>query len=145
MPERIVVVTSAQDIYFFDEEEKLYEFLNEEGEFEPEDEDDKNDWEVLDSFPIPVTTTSGYGYCPFTAWDTAGGHSIWPVNGVIVLWNDKLVHLKKHIVTKEVKTFAYGSSPQRNGAKTRWAKKTAAKAQPTKKRRGRRPRAGSTE
>lgn len=145
MAEKIIVVTNDQDIYFFDKEESLYEFLNEEGEYEAEDEDDRRDWEVLSEFP-----TSGRegSYCPFTAWESDGAGQLWPNNSVVVLWNGRIVHLKKHTVTREVKGFAYGPTPQSRGAKTRQAKKQSSlipSKKAAKKRRGRPRRVASNE
>lgn len=139
MPDKIFVVTQQDEIYFFEKEESLFEFLNEEGEYEPEFENERNNWKVLPEFPAPHKEGS---YCPFTHWNPEATRGIWPQDGVVVLWNGRIVHLKKHTITREVKGFAYGPTPQSKGAKARWAKKQSALETPKKatKKRGGRPR-----
>lgn len=96
--DEFVVVTSDQDVYFFDEESKVLDFLNETGTYSVE-EDERRNWDVLLKFPVPSNTGN---YCPM-------GLSAWRANSVIVLWNGVVTPFLKRTITKRVISYEYAS------------------------------------
>lgn len=119
-----IVVTAENEIYFF-EDKKLYEFLNEEEEWVPEDENDRMNWKVLSAFPTPAKEGS---YCPFTYWNVATDKALWPTGSLIILRGDKLFVPEKRVTTRTITSEVY-APPARNRKKSvkAPAKKAASK------------------
>ena len=145
--DEFILVTGGQDIYAFDDEQTVIDFLNEKG---VKDQDDRNHWEVLQKFPMPKVYGAGPGpawispspsdddddededeewwgekhtWCPF------GRTGPWTENCVLILKNGTVYVPKRQMVKKMVEQVEWVAPPSPPPP----VKKAPAKIAPRKK------------
>ena len=89
-----VVITNSEDVYFYNTDKGLLDFLNETDE--PVDEE-KVGWTVLPKLPVPKYQGN---YCPTS-------HEEWPSNGVVIFKNGSIFVPTKNTIEKKIVSYEY--------------------------------------
>jgi len=89
-----IVVTYDQDVFFYNTDKGLLDFLNEVDEAE---EDEKRHWTVLPKFPVP--TFQG-NYCPMS-------HDGWRPDNVLIFKNGSIFVPSKNTIEKKIVSYEY--------------------------------------
>jgi len=101
-----VVITWDQDVYFYNTDKGLLDFLNETNE---EDESEKRNWAILHKIPVPRHQGN---YCPMS-------HDDWHSNEVLILKNGALFVPTKNTIEKKIVSYEYTVDPPVPPAKRR--------------------------
>lgn len=89
-----VLITNSEEVYFYNTDKGLLDFLNEVNEY---DDEDKVGWTVLPKIPTPRYQG---GYCPTS-------HEEWPSNGVVIFKNGSIFVPTKNTIEKKIVSYEY--------------------------------------